>query len=68
MTYLYYSAYEINLVCWDQYQKFCEVRDPYVAGAYGMGKEASTAGVLIDWLHTRKGLGQLKVRKFRFIL
>lgn len=32
------------------------------------GKEASTAGVLIDWLHARKRVGQLKVRMFRIVL
>lgn len=32
------------------------------------GKEASIAGGLIDWLHARKGVGQLKVRMFRFVL
>lgn len=32
------------------------------------GKEGSTAGVLIDWLHARKGIGQIKVRMFRFFL
>jgi len=32
------------------------------------GREVSTAGVLIDWLHARKGVEQLKVRMFRFVL
>lgn len=32
------------------------------------GKEASTAGVLIDCLRARKGVGQLKVRMFSSVV